>query len=310
MKFNRSAAAIAAALVTSAVVWVSAQTPQVFQFVVSASDATGAPVTDLRPDDVVMSESGVPQQVVKVEPLAVPMKLTIAVDNGLNSGDALAHYRSGLTGLVEALPADVEITLIATAPQPRTVVRPTTDRAQILRGINGFATEQARPRFSDALVEYSERLQREAKDAKASPYLPVLLMLSTAGTERGTYQPKQIQEAVAFLVTRRAKVNAIIMAPRAGDVTSVAGLDQSLQSIVARPAAKATNGRYEALSGASRLATLLPEWGRDLAVLHARQTKQFRVTVQRARGGDLQNPRIELARPGLTGSVTVDGYLP
>ena len=68
------------------------------------------------------------QQVVKVEPLAIPMKLTIAVDNGLDSADVLAHYRSGLTGLVKALPPDVEITLITTAPQPRTVVRPTTDR--------------------------------------------------------------------------------------------------------------------------------------------------------------------------------------
>jgi hypothetical protein len=58
------------------------------------------------------------------------------------------------------------------------------------------------------------------------------------------------------------------------------------------------------------LATLLPEWGRDLAALHARQIKQFRVTVERARGGELQSPRIELARPGLSGTVTVDGYLP
>ena len=149
-------------------VWLSAQTPQVFQFFVSASDAAGAPVTDLRPEDVVMSENGVRQQVVKVEPLAIPMKLTIAVDNGLDSADALAHYRSGLTGLVEALPPDVEITLITTAPQPRTVVRPTTNRTQILRGVNGFAPEQARPRFSDALVEYSERLQHEPKDRNAA----------------------------------------------------------------------------------------------------------------------------------------------
>src|SRR5260221_11173268 len=102
MSFNRGAVAMAAALVASAVVWVSAQTPKVFQFAVSASDATGAPVTDLRPEDVLMSENGVRQEVVKVEPLAIPMKLTIAVDNGLDSADALAHYRSGLKALEEA----------------------------------------------------------------------------------------------------------------------------------------------------------------------------------------------------------------
>jgi|RhiMetdeSRZDD1v2_1073273.scaffolds.fasta_scaffold782313_1 hypothetical protein len=308
MRFNRSSAAIAAAVVVSAVVWLSAQTS--FQFFVSAVDADGKPVTDLRPEDVLMSENGVQQQIVKVEPLAVPMKLTIAVDNGLDSSEALAHYRSGLTGLVEALPPDVEITLITTAPQPRTVVKPTTDRRQILRGVNGFAPEQARPRFSDALVEYSERLQFEAKDRKAAPYLPVLLMVSTAAIETRSYQPKDIEKAVAFLAARHAKVNSIVVSTRPGDTATAAGLDLTLQSIVAIPTAKATNGRYEGLAVSNRLATLLPEWGRDLAALHARQIKQFRVTVERSRGGELQSPRIEIARPGLSGTVTVDGYLP
>jgi hypothetical protein len=310
MPFDRGSAAMAAVFAASVGVWLSAQTPQVFQFVVSATDAAGAPVTDVRAEDVLMSENGVRQQVVKVEPLAIPMKLTIAVDNGLDSADVLAHYRSGLTGLVQALPSDVEITLITTAPQPRMVVKPTTSRTQILRGINGFAPEQARPRFSDALVEYSERLQFEAKDRLASPYMPVLVMVSTAAIETRSYQPKDIEKAVAFLVKRHAKVNAIVVSARSGAGTTPAGLDLTLQSIVALPAAKATNGRYEGLAVSNRLATLLPEWGRDLATLHARQTKQFRVTVERSQGGDLQNPRIELARPGLSGSVTLDGYLP
>jgi len=309
MLFNRGAAALAAAVVVAAGVWLSAQTPQTFRFVVSATDAAGAPVADLRVEDVLMSEDGVPQQVVKVEPLAIPMKLTIAVDNGLDSADALAHYRSGLTGLIEALPPDVEITLITTAPQPRMVVKPTTDRTQILRGVKGFAPEQARPRFSDALVEYSERLQHEPKDAKAQ-YVPVLLMLSTAAIETRSYQPKEIEKAVTYLVTRHARVNSIVVSTRTGDTAAAAGLDLTLQAIVALPAAKLTNGRYEGLAVSNRLTTLLPEWGRDLAALHAKQIKQFRVTVERSRAGNLQNPRIELARPGLTGAVTLDGYLP
>src|SRR5688572_1912890 len=139
------------------------QAPQVFQFFVSAIDAASVPVSDLRPEDVVMTENGVLQEVVRVERVPVPVKITIAVDNGLLSGNLLVHYRSGLKALVEALPSDIEVTIIATSPQPRTVVKPTTDRVQILRGINAFAPEQARPRFTDALVEFSERLQAEAK---------------------------------------------------------------------------------------------------------------------------------------------------
>jgi hypothetical protein len=297
--------------VSIAMVWSAGPSAQTaFQFVVSATDASGVPVTGLRREDVVMTEDGARQEVVKVEPLSVPMKLTIAVDNGLESDDALAHYRSGLTGLVEALPSDVEITLITIAPQPRVVVKPTTGRTQILRGINGFAPEQARPRFTDALVEYSERLQQEAKNRNAAPYVPVLVMLSTAANEQSSYQPREISKAVSFLVTRRARLNVVMMSTRTGAATSPETINSSLQAIVAMPAVKMTNGRYEALAVSSRLATLLPEWGRDLAALHVRQINQHRVTVERSHGGQLQNPRIELARPGLTGSVTLDGYLP
>jgi hypothetical protein len=307
MRLNRSLLLAAAAALSTAAL--SAQSTT-FQFFVNAINPQGAPVADLRADDVLMSENGVQQQVVKIEPASIPMKLTIAVDNGLESTDALAHYRTGLTGLVEALPQDVEVTLITIAPQPRAVVKATTDRAQILRGVNGFSPEQARPRFTDALVEYSKNLEKEAKDKNAKPYVPVMLMLSTAANETSSYQPKEIEKAVGFLVGRKARLNVVIMSTRTGQASSAETLNSNLQAIVAIPAVKATNGRYEALAVSSRLATLLPEWGKDLNALHLRQINQYRVTVERKSGGPLQNPRVELGRPGLVGTVSIDGYLP
>jgi hypothetical protein len=299
---------LTAAFIAAVSVSLSAQ-PQIFQFVVSATDADGKPVSDLKPDDIVMSENGERQKVVKVEPVAIPIKLTIAVDNGVESADAIAYYRRGLTGLVEALQPDVEVTLITTAPQPRTVVKPTTDRVQILRGINGFAPESSRPRFSDAVVEYSERLQKEAKDKKIAPYLPVMVMVSTAAIETRSYQPDDIEKGVKYLMTRHSKVNAIVASTRTGKI-ALPDTDVTQQSTVAIATAKATGGRYETLAAASRLATLLPEWGRDLAALQGKQVTQFRVTVERSRSGELQKPTVEVARPGLTGTVTLDGYLP
>jgi len=304
----RASSSLTFALLLLFAVWLSAQ-GQTFQFVASAANGDGVPVTDLGRDDIVMTENGVRQTVAKVEPLAVPIKLTIAVDNGLESADAIAHYRTGLTGLVEALPPDVEITLITTAPQPRTVVKPTTDRVQIIKGINGFAPENARPRFSDSVVEYSQRLEKEAKDKKVAPYLPVMVAIATAAIETRSYQPDEIEKAVKSLVTRHAKVNAIVASTRSGSV-QLTDRDLTQQSSVALPTTKATGGRYETLAVTNRIATLLPEWGRDLAVLHAKQIAQFRVTVERAHGGELQKPTIEIARPGLRGTVTLDGYLP
>lgn len=287
----------------------SAQSSQVFQFVVSATNVDGVPVGDLVADDIVMSENGVRQTVAKIEPVSIPIKLTIAVDNGLESSDAIAHYRVGLKGLVEALPPNVEVTLITTAPQPRTVVKPTADREQILRGINAFAPESARPRFSDAVVEFSQRLQKEAKDKKIAPYLPILVMVSTIAIETRSYEPDDIQKAVKYLVTRHAKVNAVLASTRAGTI-ALPDTDVTQQANVALPTTKATGGRFEMLAVANKLDTLLPEWGRDLADLQKRQVNQFRVTVERAHGGELQKPTVEIARPGLHGTVTLDGYLP
>ena len=119
---------------------------------------------------------------------------------------------------MEALPRDVEIA-DRDGAQPRTVLKP-TDRTQILRGITNFAPDRGSPRFTDTLVEYSQRLQREAKDSKAAPYLPVLLMLSTAAIEQTTYQPKDIEKAVEALVARGARMNTVMVSARQGDVAS------------------------------------------------------------------------------------------
>lgn len=305
--FNRRAAT-AAAFVVSAGVCLSAQTT--FQFVVSATDSNGAPVTDLRVDDVVMSENGVKQKVVKVEPLSVPLKLTIAVDNSTDTVDAIDSLRAGLGGLIEALPRDLEVTLIATAPQPRTVVKPTKDHEQLLKGVKNVAPERAAPRFSDALVEFSQRLQKESKDRNASPYAPVMVMVSTGTTEQSSYQPDQIDKAIGALAATHARLNVMMFTTRPADVRAAARLKTSLQGMIATPATKMTSGRYEEVTVPNRLEVTLPEWGKDLATLHMRQANQFRVTVERASGGELQSPRIELARPGLTGTVTRDGYLP
>ena len=290
-----------------------AQAPaQMFQFVVSASDASGAPVADLKVEDVVMSENGQPAQILKVEPFSLPLKVTMAIDNGPDSREAIGHYRNGLKGFVEAFPTDVEMTVITTAPQPRMVVRPTTDRAQILRGINGFGPDDEAPRFTDAMVEFSERLEREVRDKKPLNYTPVLLMVSTTAPEVTSVQRDEIENAIKFLVVRGARMFVTMTSTRTGDATAAANIDSTRQALIAIPTVKATGGRYEAIAISSQLATLLPEMGKQLASLHTRQSKQFLVTVQRPAGmaGQLQNPRIELSRQGLTGSVSLDGRLP
>jgi len=274
------------------------------QFVISARDAAGRPVTDLTTDDVLMSENGVGYPILKVEPFHMPVRVTIAVDNGILSHDALGHYRTGLEGLVKALPPEVEVALIAMAPQPRFVVQSTLDRARLLRGINAVAPEDAAPRFADTLVEYAKRLQDAFNKTKHFDSLPVLVLVSTSAPEHTSYAGATITASVDHLVSRKAKVFVAMTTTIQGP-----GGDNGQQSMLAIPLAKGTNGRYEALANSTRLMTLLPEFGADIASLHALRHNQVLVTAMRQIGvtGPLQNVRIELRRPNLRGQVSLDG---
>ena len=303
-------AVLTAAIAVSSTTWVSGQAGQTFQFVVSALTDAGEPITDLKPEEVVMTEKVGKATVSKVEPFSLPVKVTITVDNGDQSSEALPHYRAGLKGFVEAFPEGTEFTLIATAPQPRMVVRPTTDRTQILRGVNGFAPEQEKPRFTDALVEYSQRLQKEAKDQKIKPYVPVLLMVSTASNESSSYQPAEVQRALEFMVARKVKMFVSVNSTRSGEATATADLNTNRQAIIAIPATKALDGRYEAIAIFNRLQTLLPEMGKQLADYQRRLASQHLVTVQRAAAGPLEGLNIAIDRPGVKGAVSLDGYFP
>lgn len=296
------------------------QGPATIQFIVSALDKAGNPVADLKPEEVLFADKGGKGTVTKLEPFALPVKVTIGVDNGSDidargnpvqtSSLAIANYRNGLKGFVEAFPDGTEMTLITTSPQPRMVVKPTTDRATILRGLTGFAPENERPRFTDALVEYSQRLEREAKDPKLRAYVPIMLMVSTASNESSSYQPNEVQKAMNYLVTRRVKLYVTVNSTRSGDATAAADLNTNRQAIIAIPVTKALNGRFEALAIFNRLDTLLPEMGKELAEYAKRLGTQHLVTVQRAGTGPVEGVQIEIAREGLTGAVSLDGYYP
>jgi hypothetical protein len=276
-------------------------TQEQFQFVVAARDAEGRPVTDLKTSEVVMLENGKPNQIVKVEPFHVPVKVTIAIDNGILSREGLAEYRTGLEGLVKALPPEVEVAIIAMAPQPRFVVQSTSDRVRILRGLSAFAPENATPRFIDTLVEFSKRLQDDFKKTKRIDSLPVLVMVSTTSAQTTSYQATDLAAAVQFLEGRKIRTYVTMFTPL-GQTKN-----QGDQPVVAMPLANATRGRYEAVNASSRLATILPEFGAEIAALHTQHHNQFLVTAARQSAGPLQDPRIELTRPNVQGLVSVDG---
>lgn len=283
--------------------------PNQLQAFISAVDANGGPVTDLKPEEIAMTENGAPGKIVSLDRFNLPIKLTIVIDNGKDSQTALSSVREGLTGLIDALPPDVEVTLVTLSPQPATFVKPTTDRAQLARGIARFGVDpNEAPRFSDALVEYAERLEKDFKDKKLT-YAPMLVAVSTSAVESSAAQRDTIEKALKTLLTRGARVSLIMFTTKPTDAESVDGLKNGRQVLIATPIVKASRGKFETLVAFSRLTAVLPEWGKEIAFSHTRQTNQYRAVIERPGGatGPLNNPGLRLTRQGLNGSVSFDG---
>jgi hypothetical protein len=83
------------------------------------------------------------------------------------------------------------------------------------------------------------------------------------------------------------------------------------QTQVGIAAAELTGGRYDNISAASRIATLLPEIAAQIAKSHARQSRQVRITFQRPGGLTGQVGSIGIVGPSnLQLSLSLDGRMP
>ena len=294
--------------IASGVTYAQQLKPDQLLVFISGVDGSGMPLTDLKPEEIAFTENGAPGKVVSLEKYQLPVKLTIAVDNGADSTTALTSLRDGLKGLVDALPPTVEVTLI-TMTQPQTVVRPTTDRAQITQGITSFGPEsRGIPKFSEVLVSYADRIEKDFKDKKLT-YQPVLIVLSTPTPEVENIQPDTIQKALNTLQARGARVSMIMFTSTPTNTDSVANMKQGRQAMIATPIVKASRGKFETVLAFNQLTTLLPAWGKEIAMSHTKQANQFRAIIERPGGntGALTNLGLKLTRPGADGSVSPDG---
>ena len=300
---------LALTLIASGAMYAQQVPPNQLLVFISAIDGNGAPLTDLKPEEIAMTENGVPGKVASLDRYNLPIKLSIAVDNGQDSQTALAAMRTGLTGMVEALPTDVEVTLITMAPQPSMFVKPTTDRAQLTRGISRFGVESSEAsRFSDTLVEYAERLDKDFKDKKLT-YFPMLVIVSTSAQENSSLQRDTIEKGMKTLLSRGARISVAMVSTKPTDAESVANLKTGRQALIATPLVKASGGKFETMVAFSGLTTLLPQWGKEIAASHTKQTNQYRVVIDRPGGatGQLNNLGLRITRPGANGAVSPDG---
>ncbi len=273
-----------------------------FQVYASVVDATGAPVAKLEPSDVKVTENGVEAKVLKIEPVNWPTKVQVLVDNGVGLGAAnISHLKNGILGLIEALPQNVEVTIVSTAPQPRFLVRPTADKAAMVKGLDVLAPDSGAGRFVEALNEATQRNERDK-----SNYFPVIIMAATTAGDRNVLD-SDVERLMKRLEQRPATVHVILLAGQGQSSSGGAN-----QTQVGLAVTKYTRGRFENINAPARLEALLPEFGTQVAKSHETQSHQFRLTVERPAGAKGDVEKISMgARSGLTTtSVSFDGRVP
>ena len=160
-----------------------------FQFFAQFSDAAGKPVTTLTDADIQVQEDGATGKVLKLEPIDWPVRVAILLDNGTGSAERIVNVRTGAKALIEALPEGVEASLQTLAPQPRWVVRPTTDKKALLAGVDLYTPDSATSRFVDGLIETVARFDKE----KGNNF-PVVVILGSL-TADGSHDSRPRREA-------------------------------------------------------------------------------------------------------------------
>jgi hypothetical protein len=232
---------------------------------------TNNPVETMTSADVSVTEDGLPATVVKVEPVVRSVKVQVLIDNGAGIGRNIGELRNGLRGLLDALPPDVETTLVTTSPQARFLVRASKNRDELRKGADRLAPDSGGGRFIESLKEAAERANKD-KDAFA--------VIIAAGTTSGDTRilESDMQQALEQVGRKPMIVHVLLYA---GERSSSGGVNQVE---VGERAAQMTGGRYEFVNGMSRYTTLLTELGAEVAKQVSGNTRQFRVTVQRPDG--------------------------
>jgi hypothetical protein len=306
---NVVAARIRAGLVLliAAISVASVNAQQQITFFLSATSLTGEPVADLKPEDVAVAEDGKPASILKMAPVNWPIKVTVLVDNGFETGQILSQYRSGLKAFLGGLPSGVEVSVLTLAPQPRWLIRPTSDVEQLQKSVDRLVPEQSSSsRMVEGLIEVANRIEQENR--KQVVYFPVVVVLSTTGPEGSTAREAEVDKMARQLQTYPARVHVIMLSATA----TQGSLTGARQVHVGKSVADLTGGRYEGIAAATRIPSLLGEFAEMIGDAHAFQSHQYIVTVQRPDGatGTLGQMMAGPKRTGVRLTPTAQGLKP
>lgn len=310
----------AIALVAAVVALRGQEQAAIYVFVV---DRSGVPLLQIAPSDLAIQEDAGRASIVSVRRFGWPLKVTVLLDNGPRTTDSLVHYRTGLKRFFAGLPKNVPVSLIATAPNPRWLIREATDPVQIERAVNLITPDQGLARFSDALIEYADRLDEEFRRVSKEqmpPYLPVLVSIATTHQDGSEVTRQSSLKMLTSLRQHLVWTHMIMVSPvRATNVAGglpILDSDEGQNAEIAKGVQEVTGGRYVPVTGSGTsalMSTILPELAQSISARYIRQMTQHRVVLDRAAGakGPMRNVAVSLfGHEGARIAISADGSMP
>ena len=261
----------------------------------TVADAGAADTGAIDPKDVRVTENGQPATVVKVEPVQRVPKLQVLIDNGQGmAADSIGDLRNGVLAFLQALPPTLEVTLITTAPQPRTLERATTDHAKLVQAVNRLAPDSGGGKFVESLAEAVDRIE---KDKQPDVSYTIFSLATNFGDNNA--RDSDVKKIMERVQARRTTVHVALLNRMTGS--------GQIQLDLGQAAAGATGGRFEQFNVPNRMLSLLPEFGAQIAKASGPGAKQYRVIVDRPAGatGDLGAVSVGIAGKTLT-AVTME----
>ena len=196
---------------------VSAQDQSLF---VAYIDSEGAPVTDMEAKNVIIQWDEVECEIVELEPINWPLRVTVMVDTGTEATQFLPDMRVGVESFLDALSPDVEVAIGSIGGgRVQYMTQHTSDREVVLDAVRRLSPAGNSSAFFDGLYEVAEDVDND----RDREYFPVVVMVAVGGAEGSTqHKGKGLQETMDRLNASGGAVHTLLLTnPSSGGQRSV-----------------------------------------------------------------------------------------
>jgi Mg-chelatase subunit ChlD len=253
-----------------------AQKPQPRTIFIEAMDAAGAPVADLKPADLELTEGGVKRPVTKVTMGNAPMRIAFLVDTGAAASEMTAISRTALNAFLTAYEGTDEMALVAIGRQPRILLKPTNDKAKIKKAFDSIFQDGGATQVMDGVRDTYAQLMKGPEVS-----WPVFVIVATASNDGTETQPQELNRFEEEIRMKGVTIHAIMV--------QLNNMGSAME--YARTLAKSTGGSFETITAPSGL----PDKLKALAPrLHADHQKMARRYVVEFMGDPKMTGQVEI----------------